>query len=270
MTVANSSVSETSVTILDSSLNASRQALYRYAGLALLDPRAGSWSPLSDRQQQACVCSAAELIRAEKPAQVSELALGELPLDQLDLNDVLSRLPDSQEELNAEYQRTFGLLITCSNPPHETEYIGEKLTFQRSQHLADIAGFYRAFGLEPGTDHPERHDHIVLELEFMAFLIGLERQASEASPTPDSESIEVCRGAQARFLQEHLAWWVPTFAKLLSKENPNSFHAAVGKLLSALIPAERGLLGIPCNFQSVGPRSPELPDACDDCILQSF
>ena len=111
MTVTNSSVSETSITKFDTALNASRQALYRYAGLALLDPRTGSWSQLSDRQLQACVRSAAELIRAEKSAQANELALGEYPLDQLDLNDVLARIPDSPEKLNAEFERTFSLLV---------------------------------------------------------------------------------------------------------------------------------------------------------------
>ena len=251
--------------------DAARQAVYRYTALALLDPRSGCWSQLSDAQAKACFSSAAELIRNEPAAEAAKSGLGELPLDRLDGEVVLARLPDSEERLNVEFERSFGLLVTCPNPPHETEYIGEKLTFQRSQHLADIAGFYRAFGVEPSSDHPERPDHIVQELEFMAFLIGLERQAAEAfSSAIDANHVEVCRNAQARFLEEHLAWWVPAFARLLSKENPDSFHAAVGELLSAFIPAERSLLGVRPFTGTVEVRDADRPEECDGCLLQSI
>ncbi len=178
-----------------------------------------------------------------------------------------AQLPDSEEGLNADFERSFGLLVTCPNPPYETEYIGEKLTFQRSQHLADIAGFYRAFGLEPSSDRPERPDHIVLELEFMAFLIGLERQADQAFRL---DRVEICRKAQTRFLEEHLAWWVPAFARLLKKENPDGFPSAVGELLRAFMPAERGLLKISPFTGKVEIRDAERPEDCDGCILQSI
>ncbi|MEI2723972.1 MAG: molecular chaperone TorD family protein [Verrucomicrobiota bacterium] len=147
--------------------------------------------------------------------------------------------PIHRERLNAEYERTFGLLVSGACPPYETEYVDSKFTFQRSNSLADISGYYQAFGLAISDQHPERPDHVVLELEFVAHLLGLERQAAVEDSDRRAEHLQVCRDAQARFLGEHLAWWTPAFAKLLGCANQNGFYAAAGVFLAALIPAGR-------------------------------
>jgi TorA maturation chaperone TorD len=77
----------------------------------------------------------------------------------------------------------------------------------------------------------------------------------------------LCRDAERRFLEEHLAWWVPTFARLLSLEaGPNSYYSAVAALLAALVPAERGLLDVPAPKHGALPAQPASPDACDRCL----
>jgi len=260
--------STTHTASFDSTLNAAREVVYRYTAMALFDPRVRLWGRLVDRQLQNALGAACELIREEEGAAASELALGELPLDHLDPSEMFARLPGSRDGLNAEYERTFGLLATSPNPPYETEYINEKLTFQRSHHLADIAGFYHAFGLRVGGDRHERPDHVALELEFMAFLIGLECREAEGLEAVSREQSAICRGAQTKFLADHLAWWVPAFAKLLSKEHPDGFYAAVGKLLSSLVPAERNLLGVNASTRAARPTSLERPEECDGCLLQ--
>ena len=242
-------------------VNSARRALYRFSALALVDPLAGSWSRLADRPSQECVHAACELLRDEAAA-ATPLGLGELPLDRLDPDAVFARLPASSEELNAEYERTFGLLVTAGCPPYETEYIDSKLSFQRSAELADIAGFYRAFGMDPGADPPERPDHIALELEFMAVLIDLECRATT------DEQFQVSRQAQADFIRGHLSWWVPTFARLLAKENPDSFFVAVGHLLCAFLPRERMQFDIPAPHTPVETsliEPPELSETCAAC-----
>jgi TorA maturation chaperone TorD len=101
---------------------------------------------------------------------------------------------------------------------------------------------------DPSSEHPERHDRISLEVEFMALLIG-----------PD---------AQSSFVKDHLAWWIGAFAKLLAKEHPDGLHAAVAAVLAVLIPAERTLLRVEAPHKRVAPSHMEQPEECEGCLLQ--
>jgi TorA maturation chaperone TorD len=252
---------------LDGALSLARQSLYRFAALTLVDPRRGTWEHLSHPATAQLARDAAALVRGEPAAVVQKLGLGERSLSDLAPTLILARLPADADRLNAAYEQTFGLLVSSNCPPYETEYINSKFTFQRSQGLADIAGFYSAFGLEPSSTHPERHDHLALELEFMAFLLGLERTAA-ASDAPDrAERSTICRNAQRKFLAEHLVWWVPTFARLLSLQDPGGFYDAVSQFLAALMTAERALAGISAPLGQVAPSTVERPEECAGCLF---
>lgn len=251
----------------DGAMCFARQSLYRFAALTLVDPRLNAWEQLSHPLTAQLAREAAALMRDEPAAEVHPLGLGERPLADLDPALVLARLPANAEAWNVVYEQTFGLLVSSHCPPYETEYINSKFTFQRSQGLADIAGFYSAFGLEPSTSHPERHDHLALELEFMAFLLGLERAAAESDNADRVARSAVCRDAQRKFLAEHLIWWVPTFARLLSRQDPGGFYDAVSQFLAALMTAERALAGISATLGQVGPSTVERPEECAGCLL---
>ena len=254
-------------TDFDPAVLMARQSLYRFAGLTLLDPQAGSWEQLDALRQHALVLEAATLIRDLPAARSQSLGLGENPLDSLHPARVLARLPATRRELNEEFERTFGLLVSNACPPYETEYISSKYHFQRSNSLADVSGYYSAFGLTGSAIHAERPDHIVKELEFMAFLIGLERRAAADEASVRRQRVGVCRDAQASFLREHLAWWAPAFARLLSREAPGGFYDAAGEFLAALIPAERALLGIEPVEKNAEPSPLERPETCEGCEL---
>jgi len=81
---------------------------------------------------------------------------------------------------------------------YECRYHAPMSTFEE---MADIAGFYRAFGLE---NSGERADHICLELEFMRLLA-----LKEARALMDGlgEKAAVCVSAQRGFLASHLGRW---------------------------------------------------------------
>jgi TorA maturation chaperone TorD len=235
--------------------------------LALADPQTGIWKELADPQTQALVTQAAAILRDEDAAAARVLGLGERPLADLDPAVALARLPRLVSELNALYEACFGLLGGSKCPPYETEYVPNKFVFQRSNMLADIAGFYRAIGLQPSTVHPDRPDHEALECEFLSQLIELQWEARRSN-APEAESqAEVCQEAIKRFLSEHVAWWFPAFARMLSRQNPGGFYEAIASFLAALVAAERAIAGIPPPHQRAEPSPIETLDECSGCEL---
>ena len=253
---------------IEEALKAARQALYRFAALCLADPRTGSWRALVEPGSRRLIEEAVAVVRDEKPARPRSLGPGERGLESLEPAPVFDRLPASEDELHALYERCFGLVVSGACPPHETDYVEQKLVFRRSHELADVSGFYRAFGVEPSRSNPERCDHIVLELEFLAFLLSQERRAVLSTEVGGSEKANTCRDAQKKFLEDHLSWWAPAFARLLEREDPRGFYGATAQFLSALIPTERAFLDVEAHGCAPSPSSIEPPEACASCALQ--
>jgi TorA maturation chaperone TorD len=260
-------------------LDRARLTLYRFLSMAASHPRSEKWSLLQAPDFQELAVAAAELIRGEPLARPEALARGELPLEALDLAPLISfnRLP--RELLGTEYDGVFGLLISQDCPPYETEFCPQTFSVYRSHQLADVAGYYRAFGLEPAKKNPERQDHIVLELEFMAWLIAKTLYASE---NEQAENTRLCGEAQVSFFEDHLAWWVPAFALALRRKAdgigeereltlpPKSHLGAVGSFLGAFVPAERAVLGISPPATAAMPSAMEEDSAdCEGCSFST-
>jgi TorA maturation chaperone TorD len=245
-----------------------RECLYRFLAAMLRDPAGAERGSLLSADNQKLAQQAAELLREE--AQSIALGFGELPPSELDIQPLLAQLAEPIGTQAAEYDRVFGLVIAKECPPYETEYYPAAETFQRSQQLADIAGFYRAFGIDPSLSLPERPDHIALELEFMAFLITKKRLALAADKS-DSCGIEqalICDDASRKFFADHLAWWVPAFALGLRHKAAGGLYAAVADVLAAWVPAERERLNIPAPrlpVQAVLIERPEEQAGCAGC-----
>ena len=129
-------------------------------------------------------------------------------------------------------------------PPYEAEY-GVAHVFLKSQVMADVAGFYRAFGVTVADAHRDRPDHLATELEFMHFMV-LKTAMGERAAHPLAE---LCRSAMQKFFAEHLAAWAPAYFASLSTTLPppgSDFAAA----------AERFLIAEAARFGSEAPSSP--------------
>ncbi|MBI4753940.1 MAG: molecular chaperone TorD family protein [Betaproteobacteria bacterium] len=102
--------------------------------------------------------------------------------------------------------------------------------------LEDLLRFYDFFDVELSETDREYPDHLVTELEFLAWLClqeqGAQREGRDAEPF---------RCAARDFLTRHLAAWLPEFRRRL--EATDTAYSQYGSALAELVDAHRGRLG---------------------------
>lgn len=123
--------------------------------------------------------------------------------------------------------------------------------------LADVSGFYRAFGFRVDG---ERADHIVAELEFASFLAFAEAQAHHDH---NVEGAEVCADAARSFLRDHLGGWLDGLADRLAATDPDGPHHVVARAAARFVEGETTRLGIDPAASTVT-ASGWLPDDDED------
>jgi nitrate reductase assembly molybdenum cofactor insertion protein NarJ len=109
-------------------------------------------------------------------------------------------LPEGVDDVRSAY---LGLFDSGKDRAslYETEY-GRMRGMAKGNDLADIAGFYNAFGVTVAADEVhELPDHIAVELEFYAMLL-LKQQA--LADIGDAEGLEIVTDARKKFLVDHL------------------------------------------------------------------
>lgn len=143
------------------------------------------------------------------------------------------------EALEREHVRLFGPAGRCSL--HETAYGDAGRLLGKAAHLADIAGFYLAFGLQPSSTDAHPEDHVSLELEFMSVLALKEAYALVEGWR---ERLDVTREAQAGFIRDHLGTWIDAMAEQLQTCHPHPFYATLGEALQRLVRSEAGRLNV--------------------------
>jgi TorA maturation chaperone TorD len=199
-------------------------------------------------------------------AEIAMMKVGDDSLEQQKENLAsrvhrLSECNDARklESLESSYLYLFGHTAHPKVPPYETEY-GEEALFQQPQELADIAGFVGAFGLK--LNAYERIDHVSCECEFLCFLNRKEAHALEAN---DAGMLEETRRAQRLFLKDHLGRFVPAFAKMLNRENPDGFYGALGNLCHDFIRSECARFNVTLGSELLRLRPTDLMDGCFTC-----
>ena len=227
---------------------AARSALYRLLSLGFLYPEAENLVRLRSGIEEAVACL--EFLGYSRI----------LPT----LHSAREALPPTYEVLERLYLKTWGHTISSECSPYEMEY-GSAHIFQKSHGLADIAGFYRAFGLKISSQARERQDHLSMELEFMHFLTWKEAYALKQGH--DDEKITLCRQAQAKFLAEHLSW-LSLFVQRLSQKVEGSFFAIWGQLAEGFLSLEAQAMGV--TLQKPKPVQDEAQEEaqdeeCDSC-----
>jgi putative dimethyl sulfoxide reductase chaperone len=169
------------------------------------------------------------------------------------LGDHIARVRAAQAEVDASrlapvHFVLFESSVLCS--PHETEYIRDPLA--KGAQLADVAGFYAAFGLKVSTEHRTNPDDIATELEFMSLIT---RKEAYALVQDWDERAAIARDGGRRFMELHLGRWTSAFATDLcgradeaaaTRDDPQAaawFHA-VGDLLQVAVASDMASLRI--------------------------
>jgi nitrate reductase assembly molybdenum cofactor insertion protein NarJ len=138
-------------------------------------------------------------------------------------------------------------------PIHETEY-GRMRGLSKGNELADLEGFYLAFGLgrAEGPQAKVMGDHLAVELEFYGTLLARQAAVEERG---DAEGRFVVEQARRSFLADHLGRIAPAVAS----QPPVAQHPLYGPVFDAaraLVLEECRRLAVapaPLDFQDTGP-----------------
>lgn len=177
-----------------------------------------------------------------------------------ELRPLLEDLPGIAGDLGSlrqAHQRLFPQIESQETPGYETAYRGDEI-FNQTAIMADIAGFYRAFGLEVGGPLRERPDHVTVELEYLAFLCFKEAMSAERD---DREQADVCADAERTFLADHLGDWGPELGRRIERHSDDEFYRLIGGLLDRWINMRLDDLGVEPNASAgtVAPASNFMP-----------
>jgi DMSO reductase family type II enzyme chaperone len=144
--------------------------------------------------------------------------------------------------LPAEYIRLFLGSGPC--PLHETAYGDGRRIAGRPVELADVQGFYQAFGFAQSERNPDLPDHLCAELEFYSLLLIKQAYALDADWTARHD---IARRAATAFLNDHLGRWVPAFTEQLAEHGAAEPYRALAALLAAAV-AEQ------CRRRGIAPQ----------------
>jgi TorA maturation chaperone TorD len=122
---------------------------------------------------------------------------------------------------------------------HESAYGPRRLT--TAAELADVLGFYRAFGFDLSARSPETADHVGAELEFLAALLVKLAWALHAEL---EESRDVTADAAASFLETHLGRWMSALAQRLAEKAPDTLTTRAAAEADRLVRNVCGELGV--------------------------
>lgn len=138
------------------------------------------------------------------------------------------------KKIQSEFVDVFGHTLSKQIAPYALEHLKNTDVFFRTQKLADLNGFYKAFGME--VESIERADHISTQTEFLSYLLLKERLAERNGLI---EEMGVCRDAFDQFQKDHFMDWAGMFAGNLAKHVDSEFYPLAGRFFSISLETEK-------------------------------
>ena len=141
------------------------------------------------------------------------------------------------QTIKDEFVDIFGHTLSKQITPYALEHLKNSDVFFRTQKLADLNGFYKAFGME--VESIERADHISTQTEFLSFIL-LKGMLADQNHLFDQK--EICEKAVLDFQKEHFLDWVEMFSENMVNYVDKGFYPLSGKFLSEFICREKSNL----------------------------
>lgn len=247
---------EAETTAEEIDLALARSVLYRPLALGFARPTEESLDMLASAEARQALAAAARLLDA-----CGGPAAPLLPV----VEELLAGEPGTLGARRRAYGRLFGH-AHAPVPPFETEY-GPGGNQGQAQQLADIAGYYLAFGLRPAVRLDERVDHVACLCEFMDFLARKEAYLLSAPAGSDDagEQIALVRGATRSLLRDHLGRFGRAFGTRLLRADAGGFYGALAGLAVRLLERDSQRLGVPLGPITLDLRPPLVEDAPMAC-----
>ena len=157
----------------------------------------------------------------------------------IDWTNYLSQ-PEEQllDELAVEYARLFlgpGKHISPHESVHHQKNNGQWGQLWGESTVA-VKKFIESSGLHYNSDYSGLPDHISVELEFMQQVTLREEQAWAEE---DKDTVSRCLKNEKKFIEEHLARWVPIFCEKVIQEAELSFYREMAALTKNFIEFEK-------------------------------
>lgn len=177
-------------------------------------------------------------------------------LEAADAPAALSRLDSCRTSVSAGPSELAGRWVRWFDLGRVAPYEGSNVVSTAggvTPRLADVAGFYKAFGLQVVDDRP---DHVIAQLEFLAMALLAQAEAIESG---DEAAEQETSRAIRSFLRDHLGGWIDVWASRVAAidelEPWVPFAAAAAELVrteatrrnviplseAAVLPADAGL-----------------------------
>ncbi|MBU0464464.1 MAG: molecular chaperone TorD family protein [Proteobacteria bacterium] len=162
----------------------------------------------------------------------------------VEFNGIFFEKPDDDllEDLAVEFTRLFlgpGKHISPHESIHHERNDGQWGTLW-GQSTVDVKKFIESAGLGYKSEYKGLPDHISVELEFMQQVARAEAQAWEDE---DTDKALYCLKIEKKFIEEHLACWIPVFCEKVIQQAELPFYRELAGLTRKFIEFEREELG---------------------------
>jgi len=143
----------------------------------------------------------------------------------------------TNEDLSVEYARLFVGPFELLAPPYGSVYLdgGGRVMGDSTMKVIEA---YQKEGLSKNDDFKDLPDHIVVEMEFMSYLIFKEREALKKS---DPDAAKEYADKQEDFLSNSIRPWIPQFCSRIKEGTENEFYLSLAECLSVFLAEGKGI-----------------------------